>query len=95
VKLLMQVKRKEKDCEMKSVRCVSVLRYWAAGMVFVIVAWISMIPLLFLQGLFEFLTLEYGSFASPLVYILVYIIIVPYVMGRIVSWVSHKLFQKP
>jgi len=79
---------------LKRVRSVSVLRYWAAGMVFIVVAWISFIPLMFLQGFFEFLTLEYGSFASPLVYTLVYIIIVPYIFGRIESWVSQKIFQK-
>jgi hypothetical protein len=79
---------------MKKVRGMNALRYWAAGMVFIIVAWISFIPLMFLQGFFEFLTLEYGSFASPLVYTLVYIIIVPLVLGRIVSWVSQKILQK-
>jgi hypothetical protein len=79
---------------MKKVRGMNALRYWAAGMVFIIVAWISFIPLMFLQGFFEFLTLEYGAFASPLVYTLVYIIIVPLVLGRIVSWVSQKILQK-
>jgi hypothetical protein len=80
---------------MKKVRSVNALRYWAAGMVFIIVAWISFVPLMFLQGFFEFLTLEYGAFASPLVYTLVYIITVPHVLGRIVSWVSQKSFRKP
>lgn len=79
---------------MKKVRSMSALRYWAAGMVFIIVAWVSFIPLMFLQGFFEFLALEYGSFASPLVYALVYVIIVPYILGRIVSWVSQKILQK-
>jgi hypothetical protein len=79
---------------MKKVRGMNALRYWAAGIVFIIVAWISFIPLMFLQGFFEFLTLEYGAFASPLVYTLVYIIIVPLVLGRIVSWVSQKILQK-
>jgi hypothetical protein len=79
---------------MKKVRGMNALRYWAAGMVFIIVAWIAFIPLMFLQGFFEFLTLEYGAFASPLVYTLVYIIIVPLVLGRIVSWVSQKILQK-
>jgi hypothetical protein len=77
----------------KKVRGMNALRYWAAGMVFIIVAWISFVPLMFLQGFLEFLTLEYGSFASPLVYTLVYII-VPHVLGRIVNWVSQKILQK-
>jgi hypothetical protein len=79
---------------MKKVNSMNALRYWAAGIVFIIVAWISFVPLMFLQGFFEFLTLEYGSFASPLVYILLYIIIVPHVLGRIVSWVSQNILQK-
>jgi hypothetical protein len=70
---------------MKKVRGMNTLRYSAAGMVFIIVAWISFVPLIFLQRFFEFLTLEYGAFASPLVYTLVYIIIVPYILGRIAS----------
>lgn len=79
---------------MMNVSSMSALRYWAAGIVFVIAAWISFIPLMFLQRFFEFLTLEYGSFASPLVYALVYLIIVPYILGRIVSWVSRKILQR-
>jgi hypothetical protein len=79
---------------MKKVRGMNALRYWAAGIVFITVAWISFIPLMFLQGFFEFLTLEYGSFASPLVHILVYIIIIPHVLGRIASWVSQKILHK-
>jgi len=72
----------------------SVLKFWAAGMVFILVAWISSIPLMFFQGFFEFLTIEYGNIAIPLIYALAYIIIVPYILGRIVKWVSEKFFRK-
>ena len=73
-------------------RNTSALRYWAAGLVFVIVAWIAFIPLVFFQGFFQFLMLEYESVIASLVYALFYIIVVPYILGRVIKWVSDKVF---
>lgn len=69
-----------------------ILRYWATGMVFIIVVWLLSYILMFFQGFFEFLIIEYENFAIPLVYALGYIIIVPYILGRVIEWVSKKFF---
>ncbi|UCC28464.1 MAG: hypothetical protein JSW29_03220 [Candidatus Bathyarchaeota archaeon] len=71
----------------------SVWRFWAAGMVFIVAAWISLIPIVFFQGFLEFLMIESGNVAIPLVYALAYLVIVPYTFGRIVKWVSEKFFR--
>jgi len=70
---------------------ISILRYWAAGMVFIIVAWIAFAPMTFLAGFFVFLTEEYGIISIWVVYSLLYIILVPYTFGRIIKWVSQKI----
>ncbi len=61
-------------------------------MVFIIVVWLLSYILMFFQGFFEFLIIEYENFAIPLVYALGYIIIVPYILGRVIEWVSKKFF---
>ena len=62
-------------------------------MVFIIAAWIVSAPIIFFQGFFGFLTQEYGITAAGAIYSLLYIIVVPYLLGRIVKWVSQKIFQ--
>ena len=74
------------------VKSISVWRYWIAGIAFIALVWASSIPLMFFQGFFEFLMIEYGGVVILLVYTLCYITIIPYVFGRIVRWVSKKLF---
>ena len=69
----------------------NILRYWAAGMVFIIAAWIASAPILFFQGFFGFLTQEYGIISAGVIYSLLYIILVPYLLGRIIKWISHKI----
>jgi len=73
-------------------RNTSALKYWAAGLVFVIVAWIAFIPIVFFQGFFQFLMLEYGNIIISLAYVLFYVTVVPYILGRIIKWVSDKVF---
>jgi len=69
-----------------------ILRYWATGVVFIVVVWLLSFILMFFQGFFGFLIIEYENFTIPLVYALGYIIIVPYILGRVIEWVSKKFF---
>ena len=69
----------------------SIFRYWAAGVVFLIVALIAFAPLTFLQGFFVFLYEAYGIVSVGAIYSLLYIILVPYIFGRIIKWVSQKI----
>lgn len=72
----------------------SVLKVWAAGAVFILVALLAFIPLMFLQGFFGFLMIKYENIAIALISASAYIIIVPYLLGRIVKWVSEKFFPE-
>jgi hypothetical protein len=74
----------------------SVLRYWAAGILFLIVASIAFFPITFFgQGFFGFLSYSYpNSVVIPLVYALFTIIVTPYILGRVIKWVSEKILQQ-
>lgn len=64
----------------------SIFRYWAAGMLFGVVAWLALIPIAFLGGgFFGFLMHEYPNIAVVFVYSLSYVILIPYVFGRIIK----------
>jgi hypothetical protein len=71
---------------------VSVLRLWLAGVVFIVLAWLAAVPLMFFQGFFEFLMNEYGSLAVYVVYVLLYIVVFPLVFGLIIRWISKRVF---
>jgi len=71
---------------------VSVWRLWVAGLVFIVLAWLAAVPLMFFQGFFEFLMNEYGSLAVYAVYVALYIILLPLVFGLIIRWVSKRVF---
>jgi hypothetical protein len=71
---------------------VSVWRLWLAGLAFIVLAWLAAVPFMFFQGFFEFLMDEYGSLAVYLVYVALYIIVIPLVFGVIIKWVSKRVF---
>ncbi len=71
-----------------------VLKFWAAGAVFILAAWLAFIPLMFLQGFFGFLMIRYENIAIVLISTSAYLVITPYILGRLVKWVSEKFFQK-
>jgi hypothetical protein len=74
----------------------SIFRYWVAGIVFLIVGWIALLPITFFsQGFFSFLGYNYpNNIVVPLAYTLFTIIVAPYILGRIIKWVSEKIFQR-
>jgi hypothetical protein len=60
-------------------------------MIFIIAAWLASAPVIFFQGFFGFLAQEYGITSAWAVYSLLYIILVPYMFGRIIKWISRKI----
>jgi len=55
-------------------------------MLFGVVAWLALIPIAFLGGgFFGFLMHEYPNIAVVFVYSLSYVILIPYVFGRIIK----------
>jgi hypothetical protein len=73
----------------------SVFRYWAAGIVFLIVVSIALFPITFFgQGFLGFLSYSYpNNVVIPLAYALFTTIVTPYILGRVIKWVSEKIFQ--
>lgn len=71
----------------------SVLRYWAAGILFLVVGSIALFPITFFgQGFLGFLSYSYqNNVVIPLAYILFTIIVTPYIIGRVIKWVSKKI----
>lgn len=74
----------------------SVFRYWAAGIVFLIVGSIALFPIAFFsQGSMAVLVYDNpNNVVIPLAYALFTIIVTPYVLGRVIKWVSEKVFQR-
>jgi hypothetical protein len=79
-------------CDWLSEERVSVLRLWVAGVVFIVLAWLAAVPLMFFQGFFQFLMDEYGNVAVYFVYVLLYIVVFPLIFGVIIRWVSRRIF---
>jgi hypothetical protein len=74
----------------------NVLRYWAAGILFLIVASIALFPITFFgEGLVGFLNYSYpNNVIIPLAYALFTLIVTPYIIGRVIKWVSGKILQQ-
>jgi hypothetical protein len=74
----------------------SVLRYWAAGILFLIVGSIALFPITFFgQGFLGFFSYSYpNNVVIPLAYAVFTIIATPYIIGRVVKWVSEKILQR-
>jgi len=74
----------------------SVLRYWAAGILFLIVVSIALFPITFFgQGFLGFLSYSYpNNVVIPLTYALLTIIVTPYILGRVIKWVYEKILRR-
>jgi hypothetical protein len=73
----------------------SVLRYWAAGILFLMAGTVALLPITFFgQGFLGFLSYSYpNNVVIVLAYALFTIIATPYILGRVIKWVSQKIFQ--
>lgn len=63
-----------------------ILRYWATGVVFILVAWASLV-----LGFVGFLLFQNGNIDVFLAYTIIYAIAIPYALGRLVGLIVKEI----